>query len=159
MTMKQRIEQFLEEHRIPYDVVAHERTATSLQAAHAAHVETGRLAKAVLLEGDDCFMAAMIPADHDVRLGQLQLDYGEHLHLADEATIREMFTDCDPGAVPGLPTAWGIETVWDDDLLAQPDIYLESGDHRRLIHLETRYLQDNLPEMPHCRFSGPRKLH
>lgn len=159
MTITQRIEHYLDERHIPYEVVAHEHTATSLQAAHAASVETARLAKAVLLAGDDCFMAAMIPADHDVRLGQLKLDYGEHLRLADEATVRDMFNDCDPGAVPGLPPAWGIETVWDDDLLAQPDIYLEAGDHQRLIHLETHYLRDNMPEMPHCHFSGPRRPH
>ncbi len=159
--MTQKIEQYLNEHHVPYEIVNHDRTATSLRAAQAAHVEASRLAKAVLLEGDDCCLAALIPADQDIRLGVLNLDFGEqrHLHLADETIVRQTFIDCDPGAVPGLPIAWGVETIWDDGLMAQPDIYLETGDHERLIHVETRHLREILSDMPHCHFSGPKKTH
>lgn len=157
--MTHRIEQYLTARQVPYEVVRHDYTATSLQAAHAAQVAPDRLAKAVLLEGDDCHMAALVPANRDVRLGQLNKDYGGHLHLADERVVRQVFTDCDPGAVPGLPQAWGVETIWDDDLMAQPDIYLEAGDHERLIHVETRHLKAILSDLPHCHFCGPKKMH
>lgn len=159
MTMTHRIEQFLDEHHIPYRIVLHEHTATSLQSAHAAHVDPARLAKAVLLQGDDGPMAAMIPADQQVRIGQLREDFGDQLHLADEASIQALFSDCDPGAVPGLPMAWGIETVWDEALLARSDLFLEAGDHERLIHLETRRLLDAVPEMAHCHFAADKKHH
>jgi Ala-tRNA(Pro) deacylase len=46
--------------------------------------------------------------------------------------------------------------VWDDALMAMPDIYLEAGDHERLIHVETRYLRDLFGDAPHCRFTQPR---
>lgn len=157
--MTHRMEQFLDERHIPYRIVLHEHTATSLQSAHAAHVDPARLAKAVLLEGDDGPMVAIIPADQQVRIGQLRRDFGPQLHLADEASIRGLFIDCDPGAVPGLPMAWGVETVWDDSLLARSDIYLEVGDHERLIHLETQRLREAMPEMAHCRFSADKKHH
>ena len=157
--MTHRIEQYLEEHHVPYAIVTHDQTTTSLHTAHAAHVAPSRMAKAVLLEGEGCYMAALIPADQDIRLGLLNVDFGNHLHLADEATIRRLFDDCDPGAVPGLPMAWGVETVWDDDLLDQPDLYLEAGDHQHLIHVETRDLMEVLGSLPHCHFCGPRKTH
>jgi len=157
--MTHRIEQYLEEHHVPYDIVNHGHTATSMQAAHVAHVAASQLAKGVLLEGDDSLVAALIPADQEIRLEQLNMEYGERIHLADEASVRHAFSDCDPGAVPGLPMAWGVETIWDDDLLAETDIYLEAGDHRRLIHVETRYLKDILGSMPHCHFGMPRKAH
>lgn len=159
MNSPHKIEEYLEARDVPYELVFHKRTATSLDTAHAAHVEASRVAKAVLLEGDGCYMAALVPADQEIRLGKLIQDYGPHLHLADEMSISELFTDCDPGVVPGLPPAWGVETVWDDDLLAQPDIYLDAGDHVRLIHLETRYLKQLLVELPHCHFCGPKKRH
>ena len=101
----------------------------------------------------------MIPADQEVRLGRLKEDFGEHIHLADEVTVRHTFTDCDPGAMPGLPIAWGVETVWDDALLVQPDIYLETGDHERLIRVETQRLKTALEDMAHCHFCQPRKAH
>ena len=157
--MTRRVEQFLDEHHVPYEIVNHDPSATSLQAARAARVATKKLVKCVLLEGDDGFMAALIPADQEIHLGQLNMDYGERVHLAEEAAVRETFADCDPGAVPGLPIAWGVETVWDDALLAQSDIYLEAGDHRRLIHVETRHLKEILADMPHCHFATPRKMH
>lgn len=159
MNATRKIEQYLDAHHVPYEVVSHEHTVTSMQTAHSAQVDAGRLAKAVLLEGDDGVMAALIPADQEIRFGRLRQDYGEHLHLASEATVRQMFTDCDPGTVPGLPSAWGVETIWDDDLLARPDLFLEAGDHQHLLHVETRHLKSLLAELPHCHFSGPRKRH
>ncbi len=49
--------------------------------------------------------------------------------------------------------------VWDDALMAQPDIYLEAGDHERLLHIETRYLREVFGDAPHCHFSQPRMQH
>jgi Ala-tRNA(Pro) deacylase len=154
-----RIERYLDENKIPFELITHPHTATSLETAKSAGVDARRVAKAVLLEADECYMAAMIPADEDIRLGQLREDYGKDFRLAEEATIRELFQGCDPGAVPGMPSAWGVEMVWDDDLLAEPDLYLEAGDHERLIHVETRHLRDLLQETPHCHFSKPRRSH
>jgi Ala-tRNA(Pro) deacylase len=154
-----RIEAYLASHHVAYEVVTHEHAASSLAAAHLAHIDPKRLAKAVLLESDDCLLAAMVSADHEVSLGRLRDDFGERIHLADEATIRARFTDCDPGAIPGLTTAWGVDMVWEDDLLAQPDLYLETGDHTHLLHVETRTLKELLAGMPHCHFSKPRRMH
>lgn len=159
MDSTHKIEEYLEAHDVPYELVFHKRAATSLDAAHAAHIDASRMAKAVLLEGDGCYLAALVPADREIRLGRLIPDYGPHVHLADESVISDLFADCDPGVVPGLPPAWGVETIWDEDLLAQPDVYLDAGDHVRLIHLETRYLKQLLRDMPHCHFCGPRKRH
>jgi Ala-tRNA(Pro) deacylase len=159
MKPNHKLEEYLEDHRVPFEILSHDHTTNSMQTAQSAHVEPGRLVKAVLLEGDDCFMAALIPADHEIRLARLAQDYGPHVHLADESAIKSVFPDCEPGVVPGLPVAWGIDTVWDDDLLAEPDIYLDAGDHQRLIHVETRHLRDVIRDMPHCHFSGPRKQH
>ena len=160
MNANHRIENYLDEHHVPYEIIDHVPTATSLHTAHSAHIDPARLAKGVLLEGDDaCLVVAMIPADQEIQLGQLQVEYGSHLHLADEATVRRQFDDCDPGAVPGLAIAWGVETVWDDSLLAQPDIHLEAGDHRHLIHVQTRNLQMALEAMTSCHFSAPKHMH
>lgn len=159
MNATHKVEAYLADCNVPYEVVNHAHSSTSLQTAHAAGVDAARVAKAVLLEGDGCMLAAVIPADQDVRLGQLAEDLGRHIHLADEAAIRRTFSDCEPGAMPGLPIAWGIEMVWDDALLAQPDIYLEAGDHLRLIHVETQRLQNAIAEVNRCHFSGPKKVH
>ncbi len=154
-----RIERYLDRHLIPFDVVAHPHSQTSAETARAAGLDASRVAKGVLLDGVDCQMVAMIPADQEVHLGKLGLDHGVEFSLADEASVGRLFADCEPGVVPGLPNAWGVEMVWDDALMAQPDIYLEAGDHRRLVHVETRYLRELFGDAPHCRFSQPRHHH
>lgn len=159
MSETHKLEQYLKEHDIPYEVISHDHSATSMESAHAARLDATQMVKAVLLEGDGCFMAALTTADQEVRVGQLSQDYGPHLHLADESKIHNLFADCEPGVVPGLPLAWGVDTVWDDDLMTRQDIYLDAGDHQHLLHVETRYLKNLLSELPHCHFSMPLKHH
>ena len=159
MNALHRMERFLDEHMIPFDLVAHPHSQTSAETARAAGVSPDRIAKGVLLDSPDCQIVAMIPADQEIRLGKLRQDTGVELTLADEATVSRVFSDCDPGVVPGLPNAWGVELVWDDALMAQPDIYLEAGDHERLLHIETRYLREAFGDAPHCHFSQPRMQH
>jgi Ala-tRNA(Pro) deacylase len=153
------MERFLDAHMIPFEVVAHPHSQTSVETARAAGIPASQVAKGVLLDGEDCQMVAMIPADQEIRLGQLSIEQEMEFSLAEESEVTQLFTECEPGVVPGLPNAWGVEMVWDDALMAQPDIYLEAGDHRRLLHIETRYLRDAFEDAPHCRFSQPRMQH
>lgn len=154
-----RMERFLDEHMIPFDIVAHPHSQTSVETARAADVPASRVVKGVLLDGAGCQMVAMIPADQEIRLGKLGLDNGMEFSLADEASVSRLFGECEPGVVPGLPNVWGVEVVWDDDLMAQPDLYLEGGDHERLLHVETRYLREMFGDAAHCHFSQPRMQH
>jgi Ala-tRNA(Pro) deacylase len=153
------MERFLDQHMIPFDLVVHPHTQTSTETAHAAGIPLDRVAKGVLLEGLGCQLVAMIPGDQEVHLGKLAQDVGMEVSLADEATVRRLFAECEPGVVPGLPNAWGVEIVWDDALMAQPDVYLEAGDHERLLHIETRYLNEAFENAPHCHFTEPRMQH
>ena len=159
MNALHRMERFLDEHMIPFDLVAHPHSQTSAETARAAGVTLDRVAKGVLLDSMDCQMVAMIPADQEVQLGKLRQDVGVEFSLADEASVSRLFPECDPGVVPGLPNAWGVEMVWDDALMAQPDVYLEAGDHERLLHIETRYLREAFGDAPHCHFTQPRMQH
>lgn len=156
MNALHRIERYLDAHLIPFDIVLHPHSQTSAETARAAGLDPARLAKGVLLEGRDCQMVAMIPASQEIHLGKLGLDHGVQFSLADEAKVGKLFADCEPGVIPGLPNAWGVEMVWDDALMAMPDIYLEAGDHQRLVHVETRYLREMFEDAPHCRFTQKR---
>lgn len=159
MNALHRMERFLDQHLIPFDLIAHPHTHTSAETARAAGFPASRLAKGVLLDGVGCQMVAMIPADQEVHLGKLGLDHGVEFSLAVEDSVGRLFDGCESGVIPGLPNVWGVEMVWDDAMMAHPDIYLEAGDHERLLHIETRYLRELFGDAPHCRFSQPRMSH
>jgi Ala-tRNA(Pro) deacylase len=159
MNALHRIERYLDEHMIPFDIVAHPHSQTSMETARNAQIDATRLVKGVVLESDTCYLVAMIPSSNEVRLGKLGFDYGREFNLAEEETVWQLFPDCERGVVPGLPTAWDMEMIWDDALTDKQDLYFEAGDHERLIHVETRYLRDLFGDAPHCTFSRTRTNH
>jgi len=120
---------------IHYEVIRHSSTSDSMHTAHAAHIPGDQLAKSVMLEDELGFLMAVVPATHKVELGTLRRQLNRRLGLATELELAELFTDCKPGAIPPLGTAYGIETVLDESLAECEDIYFEAGDHRDVVHV------------------------
>lgn len=160
MAIPQRLSDYLSRH-LPeaagIDIVAHRHSGCSAVSARAAGVPAQQLAKAVVLEDDAGCLLALVPADRSVHLGRLaqRLQRGQ-LHLADESRLAAMFDGCEAGAVPSLGMPWGISTVVDDALEACDPVYLESGDHERLMRLTHAQFHALMQALPHGAFSGAR---
>ena len=136
MSISQRLSSYLEQRGVQYDVCPHRHSRTSAHTARTANVAPHDLAKSVIVEDDAGCVMAVVPADRKVKLGELSRMLGrKHLRLADEQRIAELFTDCERGAVPALGMAWNVETVVDDELEARAVVYIEGGDHERLLRL------------------------
>lgn len=153
MAIAMSVERYLKDQHIPYDVLPHERTMSSMQTALAAHVPPHRIAKAVLLEDDGGFLVAVLPADRHVHLGMLREELGRRIGLATEREVMEVFGDCALGAIPALAQAYGIETVLDDELMEQPEVYFEAGSHEELIHLSRLHFLQLFRDAPHVHFA------
>jgi len=158
MSIAQTVKSYLAQHRTPFDVVAHRHSASSLNSASEAHILPSRLAKAVLLEDErqpNHFLMAVVPATHRVEMARLSRQVGCPVRLATEKAAAELFADCEAGAIPALGPAYGVETIVDDSLMEQPDLYFEAGDHQHLVHMETRELFWLLSDCKHGEFSRP----
>ena len=158
MPVAQTVKSYLAENQVAYDVIAHRHSASSLGSASEAHIQPGRLAKAVLLEDEfepERFYMAVVPASNMVEMARLARQIGRPVHLATEEDAAGIFSDCEPGAIPVVGPAYGVETLVDDSLMEQPDLYFEAGDHEHLVHLETRELFWLLGECGHGEFSRP----
>ena len=149
-----RLSQYFEQLGVRYEVTEHRLSRSSAQTARVAHVPPRLVAKSVILEDDGGFIMAVIPADRYVMVGRLASLLGRHdLHLSDENRIAVVFGDCDRGAVPPVGMAWGIETVVDDDLVGHEVVYLEGGDHRRLLRMPGAQFAELMRAARHGRFS------
>jgi Ala-tRNA(Pro) deacylase len=153
MPIAHTVERFLKEHDIDYELVPHPRTVTSTRTAKAAHVPGEQLAKSVLLEDESGYLVAVIPATHRVDLGRLHQQLKRRIGLAVEHEVAELFPDCDPGAIPAIGGAYHVETIVDDALLAQPDVYFEAGDHEALVHMSGAQFGAVMADVPHGRFT------
>jgi Ala-tRNA(Pro) deacylase len=88
-----------------------------------------------------------------VDLGELHRQLNRNLGLATEEEIGGLFGDCEPGALPPIGTAYGMDTIVDDVLAEQPEIYFEAGDHEQLIHVSAEAFESLLGEARHANFS------
>lgn len=153
MTIATTVQQQLTTHGIPYDVVEHRPAATALGAAHAAHIPAARLAKCVILEDEKGFLMAVVPSDARIELGRLQSLLHRRVGLATEEEIAALFQDCEIGAVPPIGPAYGMEMVVEERLYGEPDVYIEAGDHRGLIHLTHAAFADLVGDAARAQFS------
>jgi Ala-tRNA(Pro) deacylase len=153
MSIPSRLCSYLEQRGVRYEICAHVHSRTSAQTARTANVPPHELAKSVIVEDDAGCVMAVVPADCRVRLGELSRLLGrKHLRLADENRIVELFADCDRGAVPALGMAWGVELVVDDELEASPVVYLEGGDHERLLRISHDQFHELMRTARHGQF-------
>jgi Ala-tRNA(Pro) deacylase len=120
---------------IAYEVLTHPHTLSSSESAQASHVPGSRLAKSVILEDDDGYVMVVVPSDRNVDLGELHRQMNRSLGLATESELGGLFVDCEIGALPPIGPAYGIETLVDDAIAEQSEIYFEAGDHEQLIHV------------------------
>ncbi len=153
MAIAAALEDHLSRLNVAFDIVHHGYAPSSAHAAAAAHVPGDQLAKSVLLEDEDGYLMAVVPATHRVDIGRLGRELHRRLGLATDEEVCQVFNDCDPGAVPPVGAAYGIETVLDDSLCEQPDIYFEAGDHQDLIHVSGEQFAELMQGARHARFS------
>jgi Ala-tRNA(Pro) deacylase len=145
--------QYLAERRVEYDVVEHPHAVTASESAKTSHVSLNRLAKAVVLKGEDGFMLAVLPASSHIQFSQLRKQLGADVDMASEEQIETLFLDCEPGAVPALGAAYGLKVIVDDSLANEPEIYLEGGDHASLVHISGSTFRELLADARHTRFT------
>ena len=140
------VSDFLAEHDVEYDVLLHAHTTSSGETAESSHVPGSRLAKSVVLEDDQGYLMVVLPASRQVDLGELHRVLNRNLGLAMENELGHLFSDCEVGALPAIGPAYGVETIVDDSIAEQPEVYFEAGDHEQLIHVSAEVFQTLLGE-------------
>lgn len=153
MALAHSLQQFLEREAVSYSLVEHPGATTMREAARGAGLPEACVVKAVLLEDDDGFMLAAVPASCDVELAKLSKAVRRPVSLASESDIMSLFTDCARGALPPLGDAYGVEVVIDGRLDAMEDLYFEGGDHCTLVHVKGEDFRRLMPEAKRARIS------
>jgi Ala-tRNA(Pro) deacylase len=136
MTVAASVVRVLADHGTKYDLIPHPKSFSSIESANTAHVPEDHIAKGVLLKDSSGYVLAVIPACEWVDLRRLRSELGRDMTLAPENEVDCLFSDCDPGAVPPLGEAYGLEMVLDDALTSLSSLYFEGGDHEHLIRLD-----------------------
>lgn len=154
MSIPSTLANYLDQRGARYEILAHAHSRTSAETARSANVIPDHLAKSVVLEDDLGYVMAVIPADKAVMVDELGRMLGrKSLRLADEERVATLFKGCEPGAVPSVGMAWGIETIVDDELEACEAVYMEGGDHERLLRMSHDQFHALMSSQRHGQFS------
>ena len=153
MAIASTVSTYLAEHDVPYDVLTHPHTASSGESAQASHVPGSRLAKSVVLEDEQGYLMVVLPASRHVDLGELHRQLNRDLGLATESELGTLFSDCEIGALPAIGPAYGMETLVDESIAEQPDIYFEAGDHTTLVRVSAPHFRELMGEAEQAHFS------
>jgi Ala-tRNA(Pro) deacylase len=154
MPISPRLSSYLDQQGAQYELCLHNHSHSSAETARLARVPEHQLAKSVILEDERGCIMAVIPADARLQIGALARMLGRStLRLADEARIGQMFNDCELGAVPAFGMAWGLETVVDDELERNTEIYVEGGDHEQLLRMSRQQFSTLMRDARHGHFS------
>ena len=133
MSLSPTLETYLSDHAVRYTTQHHHPSMSSLETAHRAHVDSGALAKTVVLADERGVVLAVLPASHRLDLERLRFELGRSLHLCAEHEVERLFPDCKTGAVPPLGVAFGYPTVIDSSLEERAEVFFEGGDHETLV--------------------------
>src|SRR5437868_1920457 len=154
MSIAPTLKRYLTAENIQYEEIRHELSMTSARTAEACHISGDRLAKGVVLRRDGEYMLAVMPASHHLRLLELRNQLGDNVDMANEAEINQLFRDCAHGAVPAVGKCYGLNIIVDDSIEAQPEIYMEAGDHETLVHLTHEQFERMTANALNGRFSA-----
>jgi Ala-tRNA(Pro) deacylase len=160
MGVARNIEKYLTANKIQYSVLEHAYAEGSFNTAQVAKIDNRALAKGVLLRDEDFhYTLCVLPSSHKILRHTLNQIFDRHMHLVEEDELMQFFKDCDAGAVPAIGKAYGIDVIWDDELMENKIIYMAAGDHRHLICIKQSEFSKLMHNTLHDHFSANRNRH
>ena len=154
MTISTRLDSYLTEHNIPFQVVTHDHSASSITSGSMAKVPLNQIAKAVMLiNHEDKKLMAVLPATNKISLSAINNELLGSYKLLDEKLVYDMFSDCEHGAIPPVGDAFNVHMICDELLDELDHVYIEAGDHRQLLRINHENFEKISANSKHIRFS------
>ncbi|MCI0531540.1 MAG: YbaK/EbsC family protein [candidate division Zixibacteria bacterium] len=131
-----KLKEFLDGHNVKYVVISHSRAVTAQEVAASAHISGKEMAKTVMVKLDGKMAMAVLPASGRVNLDLLREASGaKETDLAAELEFRELFHECEPGAMPPFGNLYGMPVYVSESLTKNEEIAFNAGSHTELIKL------------------------
>jgi Ala-tRNA(Pro) deacylase len=137
MSIATQVKDFMETNGVDYEVIAHPVTYTAQETAASVHRPGREVAKPVLITDGENYALAVVDAPHQVDLNKFARASGmEGAMLADESVMRELFPDCEPGAMPPFGNLYGIKVFCDSNLQEDDTITFNACTHYEAVRMK-----------------------
>jgi Ala-tRNA(Pro) deacylase len=130
MNCQERIEEYLHNQHVPFQVQQHERSYTAQEIAESEHIPGKMVAKMVMVFADDRMVLLVLPATYVVDFSRAERVVGaKHLRLASEKEFAAAFPDCEVGAMPPFGNLYHLPVYVDRSLAEDETIIFPVGTH------------------------------
>jgi Ala-tRNA(Pro) deacylase len=130
MGCRDRLEDYLRENGVPFEVQHHPRAITAQEVAASEHVPGKMLAKVVMVSADGEMAMLSLPAPYQVDLEKAGKMLGaEEARLAQEEEFEGAFPDCEVGAMPPFGNLYGLPVYVEEALVEDETIFFRAGTH------------------------------
>lgn len=130
------VKEYLDQANIQYQIIAHRRAYTAQEIAANANIPGHQLAKTVMIRVDGKMAMAVIPAPQRVNFESLKKQLGaKEIRLASEHEFKDLFPECEVGAMPPFGHLYDMPVYVADDLEKEIVITFCGGTHTELIQL------------------------
>jgi Ala-tRNA(Pro) deacylase len=131
-----KLKDFLDRENVKYVSILHSPIYTAQEIAALVHVKGKEMAKTVMVKLDGKMAMAVLPASHQVDFEQLKRASGnQDAVLATEIEFKDLFPDCDIGAMPPFGNLYGMEVFVSKALTEDKEIAFNAGSHHEVIRL------------------------
>lgn len=136
MPIAQTLKDYLDREYAYYDVLPHPETFRAAAVAQALHTPEKEMAKVVILTVNERFVMTVLPASWQVDLHRLKTVFAAHqVRLATEDELKDLFPDCELGAMPPFGVLYGLPVYVDHSLTEDKEIVFEAGTHSEAIRM------------------------
>lgn len=132
-----KLKEFLDSHDVEYVCISHSKAYTAQKIAASAHIPGKEVAKTVMVKIDGKMAMAVLPASFKVDFNLLKVSAGtENVELASEIEFRDIFPQCDLGAMPPFGNLYNMEVYVAKSLAEDEEIAFNAGTHTELCKLK-----------------------
>jgi len=143
MVTHQRLQSYLDSHKIPYQVVNHSIAYTAREAAESLHIPASIFAKVVVIKAEGRYLMAVLPSTWKVDLKRLEeVLECPYVRLATEDELAILFPDCEIGSMPPFGNLYGTPVYVDATLTQDEEIVFDAGSHVGAIKMRYKDFAD-----------------
>ena len=133
-----KLKKFLDDNGVKYVRITHSPAYTAQEIAASAHVPGRDMAKVVMVKLDGRMAMVVLPASRHVEFPLLRAATGaREAELASEGEFRDLFPECELGAMPPFGNLYDMAVYVTASLMAEEEIAFNSGSHTELIRMPT----------------------
>ncbi len=133
----EKLKKFLDEKGIKYVTITHSQAFTAQQVAASTHIKGKDMAKTVIIKIDGHMAMAVLPANYQIDFQALKEVTGnENVVLAEESEFKDIFDDCETGAMPPFGNLYGMDVFVAESLTKDDEIVFNAGNHSEVIKMK-----------------------